>query len=407
VEKEFKSYNTCSIINLDNRGMDMNFLVLGGAGAIGSVIVRDLLSNSKVEQVVIGEIDRDRAVRLIQSINDGRLSFKYIDVRRVDTLTEEMKKYDVTINSTWFEHNLEVTKAAIKARAKLIDLGGLYYMTLKQLELDGEAREAGASILIGCGEDPGISNVMAKYTSDKLDEVNSILIRDGDRDLKPLDKPVFKFSVKTMMDEWTKNAIIFRDGRYEEVPPLSGIEEFEFPQPVGRIKVAFSLHSELATIPSYIKKGLRYVDFKINYDFNMVETLKKLGFFSDRKITINNSEISTKDFTIHILRNCMLDPFTDEIDDAACILTKTIGRKDERDITYTMYALSTSRKELKASASSYLTGVPASIAAQMMAREEIRFNGVKPPEACIPAEKFLQNLKNKGIVIGERIEIIW
>lgn len=385
----------------------MRFLVLGGAGAIGSVIVRDLLTNDKVEEVVIGEIDRDRAIRLIQSINDGRLSFKHIDVRRVDVLAEEMKKYEVTINSTWFEYNLDVTIAAIKARTKLVDLGGLYYMTLKQLELDGEAKEAGASILIGCGEDPGISNVMVKHTSDKLDEVDSILIRDGDRDLKPLDKPVFKFSVKTMVDEWTKKAIVFRDGKYEEVPPISGIEEFEFPQPVGRIKVAFSLHSELATIPLYIRKGLRYVDFKINYDFDMVETLKKLGFFSNKKITINSSEISVKDFTVNILKSSMFDPSTDEIDDAACILTKTIGRKDGRDVTYTMYALSTSRKDWRASASSRLTGVPASIAAQMMVREEISFNGVKPPEACIPTEEFLQRLKNKDIVVGERIEKTW
>ena len=385
----------------------MRFLVLGGAGAIGSVIVRDLLTNSKVEEVVIGEIDRDRVIRLIQSVNDGRLSFKYIDVRRVDVLAEEMKKYEVTINSTWFEHNLDVTIAAIKAKAKLVDLGGLYYMTLKQLELDEEAREAGASVLIGCGEDPGISNVMVKYSSDKLDEVDYILIRDGDRDLKPLDKPIFKFSVKTMVNEWTKNAIVFRDGRYEEVPPISGIEEFEFPQPVGRIKVAFSLHSELATIPLYIGKGLRYVDFKINYDFDMVETLKKLGFLSDKKITINSSEISVKDFTVNILKSSMFDPSTDEIDDAACILTKTVGRKDGREVAYTMYALSTSRKDWRASASSYLTGVPASIAAQMMVREEISFNGVRPPEACIPTEEFLQKLKNKDIVIGERIERTW
>ena len=385
----------------------MRFLVLGGAGAIGSVIVRDLLTNSKVEEVVIGEIDRDRVIRLIQSVNDGRLSFKYIDVRRVDVLAEEMKKYEVTINSTWFEYNLDVTIAAIKAKAKLVDLGGLYYMTLKQLELDEEAREAGASVLIGCGEDPGISNVMVKYSSDKLDEVDYILIRDGDRDLKPLDKPIFKFSVKTMVNEWTKNAIVFRDGRYEEVPPISGIEEFEFPQPVGRIKVAFSLHSELATIPLYIGKGLRYVDFKINYDFDMVETLKKLGFLSDKKITINSSEISVKDFTVNILKSSMFDPSTDEIDDAACILTKTVGRKDGREVAYTMYALSTSRKDWRASASSYLTGVPASIAAQMMVREEISFNGVRPPEACIPTEEFLQKLKNKDIVIGERIERTW
>lgn len=385
----------------------MKFLVLGGAGAIGSVIVRDLLSSSRVEEVVIGEIEKDRALRLIQSINDGRLSFKHIDVRRVDLLTEEMEKYDVTINSTWFEYNLEATKAAINAKARLIDLGGLYYMTLKQLELDEEARRNGASILIGCGEDPGISNVMARYVSDRLDEVDSIFIRDGDRDLKPLEKPIFKFSVKTMLDEWTRNAIIFRDGRYEEVPPLSGIEEFEFPEPVGRIKVGFSLHSELATIPKYIGKGLRYVDFKINYDFEIINILKKLGFLSDERVTVDNLEISVKDFTTLVLRRSMFDPSRDKVDDVACILTKIMGKKDGREIVYSMYALSASKKEWNASASSYLTGVPASIAAQMMAGEEIRFYGVRPPETCIPAEKFLENLGHRNIIIGEKIEKNW
>ncbi|MCF8884358.1 MAG: saccharopine dehydrogenase NADP-binding domain-containing protein [Aigarchaeota archaeon] len=385
----------------------MRFLVLGGAGAIGSVIVRDLLSSDSVEEVVIGEIDKDRSLRLIQSINDGRLSFKHIDVRRVDLLTEEMKKYDVTINSTWFEYNLEVTKAAINAKARLIDLGGLYYMTLKQLELDEDARKAEASILIGCGEDPGISNIMVRYVSDRLDEVDSVLIRDGDRDLKPPQRITFKFSVKTMMNEWTRNAVIFRDGRYEEVPPLSGIEEFEFPEPVGRVKVCFSLHSELATIPRYIGKGLRYVDFKINYDFDMIDILKKFGFFSDQHITIDNLEISIKDLTTHILRRCMFDPSRDTIDDAACIFTKIIGKKDGRDIIYSMYALSTSKKEWNTPASSYLTGVPASIAAQMMVKEEIKFYGVKPPETCIPTEKFLENLSRKNIIIGERIEKKW
>ncbi len=385
----------------------MKFLVLGGAGAIGSVIVRDLLLNDKVEEVLIGEIDKDKALRLIQLINDGRLSFEQIDVRRVDLLVDKMKNYDVTINSTWFEHNLEATKAAIKAKAKLVDLGGLYYITLKQLEFNNEAREAGASILIGCGEDPGISNIMIRYASDKLDRIDSINIRDGDRDLTPMDKPVFKFSVRTMMNEWTKNAVIFKDGKYLEVPPLSGIEEFEFPPPIGRIKVAFSLHSELATIPEFIGKGVKYVDFKINYDFDMVDTLKKLGFFSEEKIKMNGLEVSVRDFTVDILMRNMVDPSIHIIDDAACISTIVKGLKNDRNLTYTMYALSTSRKDWRVSASSYLTGVPASLAAQMMAKEEIQFYGVLPPEACIPAEKFLQDLINKGIVIGEKIEVEW
>lgn len=383
----------------------MRFLVLGGAGAIGSVSVRDLLRNPHVEEVVVADIDERKGKEFVSKLGDGRASFKRMDVTKEDELAETMKRFDATINSTWYEFNLYVTRAAIKARARLVDLGGLYYMTLKQLELNREAERARASILIGCGEDPGISNVMIKHAADALDEVERIQIRDGDRDLEPAPF-VFKFSIRTILDEWTKNAIVFRNGRLEEVPPASGEEEFEFPEPVGKLKVAFSLHSELATIPRYIGKGVKHVDFKINYDFELVHMLRELGFLSAEPVKVGGAEVPARDFTLKILAKHMAGPFL-EIEDAACILSRVSGRKDGVSTVITLYALSKSRRDWKVPASSYMTGVPASIAAQMLARGEIGFVGVQPPEACVPTEPFLRELKDRGITIGEKVERIW
>lgn len=382
----------------------MRFLVLGGSGIIGSTIVRDLLTDEEVEEVTIGDIDEEKSKKLIKEIGDGRLIQKRIDVRDIDNLSQEMKKYDVTINSTWYQLNLHVTKAAIISRLRLIDLGGLYHMTLRQLELDEQAKNAKSSILIGCGEDPGVSNIMIKYVADKFDEVHSIIIRDGDKDLKPTERPIFKFSIRTIVDEWTMNAVVFRDGRFEEVPPLSGIEIFEFPEPVGRLSVGYSLHSELATIPRTINKKVRYVDFKLSENFELVNSLRSLGLLSDETITLDNLRITGKELTIKLLSRFMADPSV-ELEDVTCILIRVDGVKDGVETSYTMYALSNSRKDWKASASSYITGVPPSIVARMMVRGEVEFYGVQPPELCVPANKFLSNLKEyRGIVVGEKIE---
>ncbi|MCS7126433.1 MAG: saccharopine dehydrogenase NADP-binding domain-containing protein [Aigarchaeota archaeon] len=382
----------------------MKFLVLGGSGLIGSTIIRDLLTDEEVEEVEIGDIDEEKSRKLIKDLSDGRVQYKHIDVTDVAGLSEEMKRYDVTINSTWYQYNLHVTKAAISSKSRLIDLGGLYHMTLRQLELDEEARKAGASILIGCGEDPGISNIMIKHIADMFDEVDSIWIRDGDRDLKPLERPIFKFSIRTIVDEWVKNAVIFRDGRFEEVPPLSGIESFDFPEPVGRLMVAYSIHSELATIPRTIKKGLRYVDFKLSENFELVNLLRSLGFLSDDLINIDNLKIAVRELTVKLLSRLMMEPSM-EFEDATCILVKVKGVRNGVETVHTMYALSRSRSDWRATASSYITGVPPSIVARMMVRGELEFYGVQPPETCIPTLKFLSILKKyRGITIGEKIE---
>ena len=49
-----------------------------------------------------------------------------------------------------------------------------------QLAYDASFHEAGLIGLLGMGQDPGISNIMARMGADRLDEVQEILVRDGD-----------------------------------------------------------------------------------------------------------------------------------------------------------------------------------------------------------------------------------
>jgi saccharopine dehydrogenase-like NADP-dependent oxidoreductase len=53
----------------------------------------------------------------------------------------------------------------------------------------------------------------------------------------------------------------------------------------------------------------------------------------------------------------------------------------------------------------YLTGVPPSIVAQMVAKGEIKGTGVLPPENCVPPEAYLKELVNRGIEVLETIVV--
>jgi saccharopine dehydrogenase-like NADP-dependent oxidoreductase len=72
------------------------------------------------------------------------------------------------------------------------------------------------------------------------------------------------------------------------MPPLSGREIYEFPEPVGKQTVYSMSHEEVFTLPLNFK----YVDFKLNLSeefVHSVKLLKKLGILSSRRVRVRGS----------------------------------------------------------------------------------------------------------------------
>jgi len=63
-----------------------------------------------------------------------------------------------------------------------------------------------------------------------------------------------------------------------------------------------------------------------------------------------------------------------------------------------------SNKKWKGAAGQVAVGVPASIAAQMLAKGEIETKGAVPPEICIKPEPFLAELTKRDIKVQETIK---
>ncbi|MFI5420035.1 MAG: saccharopine dehydrogenase family protein [Nitrososphaerales archaeon] len=172
----------------------MKIFVLG-AGRMGSIVAKDL-SNSNVE-LGIGDIDGNRAEAVARQNGSGK-AFA-VDLTNVEKLSEILKEYDAVVNASWYEYNLHVMRACLKAKCSYNDLGGLFHMTMQQLKLNEEAKRKEISAIVGGGESPGITNVMCYLGAEGMSSVDSAKILVGAKDSSS--GVTFPFSPSTVIDE--------------------------------------------------------------------------------------------------------------------------------------------------------------------------------------------------------------
>lgn len=335
------------------------FIVLGGCGAIGRIVVRDLFESDRRNRITVADY------RPVQLIRSPRVRTVFADARNA---AEVLRGHSVVINCTQHDFNLRVMRAALKAGVHYVDLGGLFHWTRKQLKLDRQFRRAGLTAILGMGCAPGITNVMARAAVERLGgRARSVKIRVGSKDFNPA--PGFPYSAQTIIEELTLTAWIVQAGKFREVKPRTGWELVKFPRPVGAQWVVRTRHSEVATLPVTFK--LRQCDFKVGFDRQFVRDV--------------------------IAGKMPKQPASRSRPDDYEIARVIVDDK----LVYDCHARS--KPQWHASAGDVDTGCPPSIVAQMVAGGQISRRGVLAPEVAVPVEPFFRELKKRGMKITTRL----
>jgi saccharopine dehydrogenase (NAD+, L-lysine-forming) len=379
----------------------MRIFVLG-AGRMGSIVAKDLHSREEIE-LGVGDIDQMRAESIAKQ-NGADKAFA-VDVTNTEKLSEILRGYDAVVNASWYEYNLHVMRACLKAKCSYNDLGGLFHMTLQQLKLDEEAKRQGISGIVGGGESPGITNVMCYLGAKGMSSVNYAKILVGAKDMVQNQGITFPFSVSTVIDEYTKNPVEFIDGKFVELPPLSGDEQVTFPEPVGENVCHYSIHSEPATLPSSIGRGIKSVEFKLGISEKMVRMLTPLieiGMVADSpKVLVNGTSVSPKQFLVSFFNSKSANGESSE----RTVALKTVvgGIIEGENSVATCELVSGPNYSLGVTnATAYLTGVAASIFGQLLAEGKVE-KGVIPPELAVNPNLFLKELEKRRIKIVKTV----
>jgi len=388
---------------------NLKIVVLGGTGLTGRCAVRDLVGSPGVSEVVMAGRNINKAQRIAEEINSKKVSIAQFDATRHDTIMKAIGDSEVVVNAVQFYHNIDIMKASLEAGAHYLDLGGLFHTTLKQLELNEKFKKAELTAIVGIGECPGITNVMARHAADRLDSIDSIRVRDTWMDFTEEGPPfIVTWSLSTLFDEMTIPAVIFENGRYKEVPPLSGKETMTFPEPFGTQDQYYTIHSEAATFPkSFKNKKIRNVNWKEGGPgFLDIKLFVDAGLASQETLKVKDTKISPRQFLLSLLdaRNLMGLPKDVTPDDWEVTRIIAVGKKNGKETSYTMDSIFRSNKKWRATAGEVAVGVPASIAAQMLAKGEINVKGAVPPEVCIEPESFMTELAKRNIKIHETVK---
>ncbi len=380
----------------------MRITVLGGAGKMGCIATQFLAHDKRVDEVIIADYNLDAAKTVADYIKSPKIKIEKADVNDPENLRKVLQGSQACVNATVYYTNLEVMRACMDTGTGYTDMGGLFHLTRKQLELDDPFKKAGVSAVLGMGSAPGVPNIQARYAAERLDTIDYIRIYDG---IKPpaVGDVSFTYAVPTIIEELTVAPMVFENGEFKSVKPLTGFEDYWFTQPLGLLPMHYSLHSEVATLPvSYKDKGVKECFFKINYWGMARETVEKVrvlaefGFDRKEEVEVKGNKVVPLDLMLAILSG-YVPPITDFLAPAKTkppewvkeIVTEVKGTKDGKEVIYRLGSL-TCKGALP-------TGTAPAIASIWLAEGRID-PGVYPPELSIEPEPFFKELEAVDII---------
>jgi saccharopine dehydrogenase-like NADP-dependent oxidoreductase len=368
--------------------MTMRIAVLGAAGAMASVAMRDLLDMG--EDVAITALDRRPL-----ALSDPRVTIAELDAKDEEATARLLDGHDAALNAVTYYLNVPVMRACLRARVPYTDLGGLYHGTLKQVALDDAFREAGVPALLGMGSTPGITNVMAGALAEGLDSVREIHVRVGCLDRAAASGPLpVPYALDTLIDEFSLEPMVLTGGRAEAVAPLSGKETIVFPPPVGAMEALYTLHSEVAMFPRSFP-SLREASFKVAFEPGLVskmELLVGLGFASREKLA---GALSPREMLLALAARQAAP--AGEPDDADALRVDLEGTRAGETVRRRAELIALPDRARGLAAGSLDTGVPLAIAGSMLASREITGAGVLYPETAVPRARFFEELARRGM----------
>ena len=188
-----------------------------GAGAVGSRVVRQLLSTDAVDRIVLRDTSAERLAQVSRSLGD-RVELEH------HPFPSDLEA-DAVVVATPRGTQLEAVEAAIQARRPAVLVGDGLAETIAILHLAGAAARARVPVVVGAGFAPGFSCVLAAHGRSWFDTVREMHVSKAGTG-GPACALVHHRALSRRSYDWREDSWVRRAGG-------SGRELAWFPDPVG------------------------------------------------------------------------------------------------------------------------------------------------------------------------------
>ena len=360
----------------------MKNIVVLGAGLVGSAIIKDMATDYSVLAI---DNDNDK---LMQFENLSNIDCLKTDITDYANFKSAVKDVDLIIGALPGFLGYQSVQYAIQAGKNMVDIS---FFPEDPFEIDQMAKEKSVTIITDCGIAPGMGNIILGHYISKMEVENFRCLVGGlpvKRELPWQYKAVF--SPIDVIEEYTRPARYVENGQVITRSALSDPENIHFDD-IGTLTAFNSdgLRSLLSTckVPNMIEKTLRYPG-TIEY----LQQLRESGFFSEKKVLVNNIPVKAIDFTAALVfPQWKLQKNEKEFTLMQIELSGWLN-KEWKSIRYNLLDYTDLQKGISSMART--TGYTASAVANIVLAGSFIQTGINPPEYVGMKEGLLQYCLN-------------
>lgn len=389
----------------------MSKVLIIGAGGVGGVVTHKC---AQVPEVFSEIVLASRTLEKCEKIRD-QLS-RTIEVAKVDAdntteLVDLIRKVQprLIINVALPYQDLSIMDACLETGVDYLDTANYEppdeakFCYKWQWDYQERFRQKGLMALLGCGFDPGVTNIFCAHAlKNHFDEIHAIDIMDcnaGEHG-HPF---ATNFNPEINIREVTARGKYYEDEQWVETDPLSVHKTFDFPE-IGPREMYLMYHEELESLVKNLP-GIKRIRFWMTFSqeyLTHLRVLQNVGMTRIDPVQFEGCQIVPLQF----LKALLPEPSSlgENYRGKTCIGCLIEGLKGGKSKKYYIYNIcdhAEAYKEVKAQAISYTTGVPAMIGAMLVLQGIWKGTGVFNVEEFDPAP-FMERLSKYGLPWTEK-----
>jgi len=395
-------------------------IIVMGTGAQGGTIAMRLDKEAGVEEIICADYNIEAAERLEKNLSKARAV--QVDAHNLEAVLKASKGCHLIVNGLPPDFNPILMEAALQNKMHYQDMAsgpveGLDFIgaVKRQLALNDKFRDAGLSALINTGSAPGLVNVIARTSADRLDICKQIdiLVYDGVWTNRFIP---FWWSPETAFGDMAAEPINFENGEYKLVPPFNDPRMVDF-RGLGPRRMVDHEHEEPVTFGMFFK-GLEKATFKYGGPAcELAESFFKMGLLGTDPVDVKGTSVVPLDLVCKLTPPAPADPET--IKDAlsegmaleeGAMLIRVTGIKNGKQIVLDNYinapGLTEAFEKHGITHESFLTGQSAFLFTKLFVNDRIEEKGVFPPEVLGADSRtyYLKEAAKLGITVDEIVE---
>ncbi|MDR0867570.1 MAG: saccharopine dehydrogenase family protein [Planctomycetota bacterium] len=387
----------------------MSKVLVIGAGGVGNVVAHKCAQRPEIAVTLASRTVAkcDAIAAKIRAHTGREIATACVNADDVPALTALIKKEqpDIVINVALPYQDLSIMDACLATRTAYLDTANYEPPTEAKFEYKWQwayrerFAEAGVTAILGCGFDPGQSNLYCAYARDELfSTIECIDIVDCNAGNHG-HAFATNFNPEINIREITQPGRYWELGEWKTIPPLSRSEYFDFPE-VGERKMYLLYHEEEESLVQNIP-GLKRIRFWMTFGdeyLTYLRVLQNVGLTSITPVKFEGRDIVPLKFLQALLPDpgSLSDNYTGKTSIGCLICGAKKDGSPGKCLIYNVCDHAQCHQETGAQAVSYTTGVPAALGAELYLRGVWKRAGVWNVEQ-LPNAEFMAAVGDRGL----------